>query len=211
MRAGGPEALGLTLAAPPPPPVTTLFCSSAAAAAAAAAPSFSSSSSSSLHALAQLEAASQQGLQRLHLLGHALQAEAAELTARIPHLVRAIWGRHSEAVVATLRQRRAAAPGRDVALARPRGQQPAEPSDAALAELDGDGDGLGEGRVRVEVGARGGRAGGPPPATGRRRHLIFCSFEFFLFWSIDGLMEKAVVQPGGKKKWVVRSKKVATL
>ena len=84
-------------------------------------------------------------------------------------------------------------------------------NDAALAELDGDGDGLGEGRVRVEVGARGGRAGGPPPATGRRRHLIFCSFEFFLFWSIDGLMEKAVVQPGGKKKWGVRSKKVATL
>ncbi|PSC73099.1 putative serine threonine-kinase abkC [Micractinium conductrix] len=62
-----------------------------------------------LYTLAQLETASRQGLQRLSAAAESLQADLACLQARIPLLVRSIWGQQSEAVVGALRQRRATA------------------------------------------------------------------------------------------------------
>ena len=61
-----------------------------------------------LYTLAQLEAASKQGLQRLSEAGECLKAELADLQLRIPLLVRSIWGAQSEAVVGALRESRVA-------------------------------------------------------------------------------------------------------
>ncbi|KAL4448975.1 hypothetical protein ABPG77_007692 [Micractinium sp. CCAP 211/92] len=71
--------------------------------------------SSSLYTLAQLEAASRQGLRELKAVGESIAADLADLQARIPLLVRAIWGAQSEAVVGSLRQHRQAAARRLIA------------------------------------------------------------------------------------------------
>ena len=64
-------------------------------------------SSSSLYTLAQLEVASKQSIAKLQELQHSIQADLHDLQHRIPLLVRSIWGKHSESVVAALRQRQA--------------------------------------------------------------------------------------------------------
>ena len=66
-------------------------------------------SSSSLYTLAQLEVASKQSIAKLQELQHSIQADLHDLQHRIPLLVRSIWGKHSESVVAALRQRQAVA------------------------------------------------------------------------------------------------------
>jgi hypothetical protein len=62
------------------------------------------SAGQNLYTLAQLQAAGKETAKKLKDVGNTIQRELEDLSDRIPVVVRAIWGKHSEAVVDALKQ-----------------------------------------------------------------------------------------------------------
>ncbi len=85
---------------------TLAFCRGNEAGSAA---SSGSGAGQKLYTLAQLQAAGKETAQRLKDVGSTIQRELEDLSDRIPVVVRAIWGKHSEAVVDALKQQQALA------------------------------------------------------------------------------------------------------
>lgn len=62
-----------------------------------------------LHTFAHLQAGAKEGVRKLKDASSSLKAELHDLQSQIPLLVRSIWGKHSEGIVAALRQRQQSA------------------------------------------------------------------------------------------------------